>query len=423
MKQQVVTCGIYDHLSGILSGPEKPSERKTAFLIWNTGVGSRVGHFRGHFELAQVLASSGYTLLRFDLAGRGDSMPRSEKLAEQQRNSLDIQEAMDYLEQQYGFQNFVLLGVCSGAVDLHHVALIDYRVIGFVMVDTYIHETPWFKFHYYWQRLNPLRVARALKRRWKHFIANEQGPKEAFFGIYPSRDEIRAAWRDFMKRDLATMVIYTGGFNYIYSYERQFQDMLDGVELNQYFRFHLLDRSDHVFTALDQRQNFHKLLIEWVEDMLPRVESDLGSQSHLSLPKPLRANIKTEQEAAFLQLLARSKLFRGEELRAVQRCYHETHGTIVALQRQPMSEQETFVVKMGRDAAGNLAWFRPAPDQKGYWQMRVDSPTNSDDLGEIDRVGVGRDENGNPAHFVRLSNGAGWYRLVGDNQPASANKV
>lgn len=411
MKQQVVTCGAYGHLTGILSEPNKGKSSKIAFLIWNTGVGTRVGHFRGHYELAELLASLGHSLLRFDLAGRGDSLQRKEKVDEQRRNSLDIVDAMDYLEAYHDYHSFVLLGVCSGAVDLHHVALVDYRVIGFAMVDTYIHPTPLFKLFYYLQRLKPMRIVHAIQRRVKQLVTRSKVPQDTFYGVYPSTDEIRAAWRDFMKRDLATLVIFTGGFNYLFSYARQFHDMLGGVKLNQRFHFHLLDRSDHVFTLIDQRLEFHQLLKAWIDECLPKSHELMETLEDLRLPEELIESIQSHAEERFVISLAQSKMFRSEELLAILQCYRKTLKDLPASESSIPTKTHT---KLGRDHWGNPAYFHSVsnPDHKETWQLVMEGGHPEDHREpDFDDIIYGRDENGNPARFSRCKNTNQWFRL------------
>ncbi len=420
MKQQVISCGSHGHLTGILSQPDQPTDTKIAFLTWNTGIGTRVGHFRGHYEMAMVLAEADYSLFRFDLAGRGDSLQRAETVDEQQRNSLDIIDAMDYLQKQHGYDYFVLLGICSGAVDLHHVARIDYRVIGFVMVDTYIHPTRWFKFYYYLQRLTPLRIWRAGRRRLKLWFSTVTAPKDMFFGVYPDRDEIRAAWRDFMKRDLATMVIFTGGFNYLYSYARQFQDMLGDVKLNRRFRFHWLKHSDHIFTLINQRQQFHRLLLDWIQKSLPTINEQATKLAQLTLPKEISRSIQSLTEEKFIVSLVQSKSFRSDELLTILHCYRHALTDEVGAHSAQVSP--TFKPRLGRDQWGNPAWFCASPESQGGWQLLLDE-NNSPTIANYDKeaIQLGRDEHGNPASFVRSKNSNSWYRLPPPEASAFSN--
>ena len=105
MKQQAILFGKQNNLVGIYRFANKLTieigTKDVAFILWNTGVGTRNGHYRGNLELAEVIARSGYPSFRFDLSNRGDSDQRPSKAGEQERNTMDVREAMDELESQF----------------------------------------------------------------------------------------------------------------------------------------------------------------------------------------------------------------------------------------------------------------------------------------------------------------------------------
>src|SRR5690606_37848418 len=87
------------------------------------------------------LAPAGFLTLRFDVSGVGDSQPRPDCLAEADVPLTDIREAMDFLQSRYGIEEFILLGLCSGAYQAHESAVRDPRVVGTVQLDGYGYRT------------------------------------------------------------------------------------------------------------------------------------------------------------------------------------------------------------------------------------------------------------------------------------------
>jgi len=133
MKEQSQLFGQYQSLVGIITEPEVPNG--SAILLLNAGLIHRVGPNRIYVKLARQLAKEGFLVLRFDLSGIGDSKVRPDNLPFQKSNLDDIKQAMDYLQQTHGINQFLLAGHCGGAVNSFLASLEDKRVIGIGLIN------------------------------------------------------------------------------------------------------------------------------------------------------------------------------------------------------------------------------------------------------------------------------------------------
>jgi len=80
VSEKIFTCGPGGALVGVLTEPDvaRAPPDAPAVLLWNVGLNHRVGPFRVFVELARRLAEAGFTVLRLDLSGLGDSEVRKD---------------------------------------------------------------------------------------------------------------------------------------------------------------------------------------------------------------------------------------------------------------------------------------------------------------------------------------------------------
>lgn len=104
-------------------------------ILINAGLIHKVGPNRVYVKLARELAFKGTPCFRFDYAGQGDSLhPNVSRSFENIKNT-EIIQAMDAVQKNTGINRFVLIGICSGAVDAFKVSLEDNRIIGLSLID------------------------------------------------------------------------------------------------------------------------------------------------------------------------------------------------------------------------------------------------------------------------------------------------
>ena len=123
-------------LFGILTAPHPAAtdtadaagakELRTGILLLNAGGTHHIGSNRLYVTLARRWASQGHVVLRLDISGVGDSLPRpgeTENAIYTARAAEDIREAMHYLRERAGVSECRALGLCSGAYHAFKAAI------------------------------------------------------------------------------------------------------------------------------------------------------------------------------------------------------------------------------------------------------------------------------------------------------------
>lgn len=133
--ETVAQFGPDRSLVGILTAPSQATAAdRPAIVVMNTGITHRTGHHRIFVQWARALAAAGYAVLRFDQTGIGDSAGLARLTDESEAAQADLCDALDWM-QAGGHQQFVLLGICSGADLALRYAGADRRVRGVVLLD------------------------------------------------------------------------------------------------------------------------------------------------------------------------------------------------------------------------------------------------------------------------------------------------
>ena len=127
-------------LVGVLTPPAGTAPRDTAVLLLNAGVVHRVGPQRLWVTLARRLAESGFTVLRFDHAGLGDSPHRDDGLPWDQSSLADVDDALRWVEQSTPCRRFALLGLCAGTLTAFRAAQRDPRVNALVLLTALLED-------------------------------------------------------------------------------------------------------------------------------------------------------------------------------------------------------------------------------------------------------------------------------------------
>jgi pimeloyl-ACP methyl ester carboxylesterase len=141
VREEAVLFGTGDSLVGVITDPTEASRGRTppAFIFLNAGVTHRVGPNRLYVRLARSLASQGFIAMRFDFSGLGDSSVRTDDLPVEQSVIVEVREAMDLLKARRGTEQFILIGICSGATVSFMMAKEDRRVVGAVLINAQGH--------------------------------------------------------------------------------------------------------------------------------------------------------------------------------------------------------------------------------------------------------------------------------------------
>ncbi|MFL6692686.1 MAG: alpha/beta fold hydrolase [Ramlibacter sp.] len=139
VRDSLVRFGKESRLCGVLSEPAgEPRPRSgTVIVFLNAGHAYRVGPHGTYVQLARMLAESGYSVLRMDLAGVGDSEPEDPARAPELyalASVDDVRCAIDRLVA-LGHHDILLAGLCSGAYLAFQASLRDPRVHGVILMN------------------------------------------------------------------------------------------------------------------------------------------------------------------------------------------------------------------------------------------------------------------------------------------------
>src|SRR6185437_14447214 len=106
IRERVLPISEQPNLFGIVSGPPDGTPNHLPFIVMlNTGSTYRVGPHRFYVSLARQLAAKGFSCLRMDLCGLGDSItPYKERENDPYPATAfrDIDRTLDYLHSQFG---------------------------------------------------------------------------------------------------------------------------------------------------------------------------------------------------------------------------------------------------------------------------------------------------------------------------------
>lgn len=276
MMEKAHKFGAHDHLVGIASIPDDraSSEGRPAILFLNAGILHRVGPYGLYVDLARTVASDGFFSLRFDLAGIGDSQMTPEIMDYKEKVLSDIRDAMDWMQQKYHAETFVLAGLCSGAVNGYHAAVADARVTGLVMMDGFDYRTRGFYFRHYGPYLKrPAAfvkgMCRVLCRKISQlFRKNEYERQQAaiFTNELPPRQIAAGCFASMAERGVSLLSIYSGGIPYEYNSGKQFLEMFPKVDFKGLLQLEYFADADHTYTAYAQRKKLIACIRQWIND-------------------------------------------------------------------------------------------------------------------------------------------------------------
>ncbi len=193
------------------------------------------------------MADLGIASLRFDLSGIGESLAVGSQGTSLQRAQHEVGEAMDWLSQQFGFEQFLLFGLCSGADDALATAVQDDRVVGLSLLDGCGYRTPWFyinfiAYKYLPKLLSPGKLASKFASWMNATAAARSMPMGVDIREYPAREIAESQLVALVNRGVRLQFVYTGGAIDYYSYDDQFFDMFPSLAKYKPPRAKALDR-------------------------------------------------------------------------------------------------------------------------------------------------------------------------------------
>ena len=119
IRERALNISDSPHVFGILSEPERPVDADLpTIVLLNAGAAYRIGPGRMTVHIARQLAARGYRCLRLDVCGLGDSVVGAngvENDAYSPAAFRSVELALQTLRADFGAQQCVVTGLCSGA--------------------------------------------------------------------------------------------------------------------------------------------------------------------------------------------------------------------------------------------------------------------------------------------------------------------
>lgn len=138
LTERPVTLDAEVSLFGIVTEPRADNKRHRGVILLNVGAEHHIGASRIYVSLARHWARHGYTVLRIDLAGLGDSATRAGRPSGEVFPPAaleDIGAAVDFMRSRYGIEDLTLGGLCSGAYHSLRAAIAGLPVSRILMVN------------------------------------------------------------------------------------------------------------------------------------------------------------------------------------------------------------------------------------------------------------------------------------------------
>lgn len=227
------------HLVGIITEPAVSKRR--ACLMVSAGLMPKFGPFRLYTQLARRLARDGYTTLRLDLGGIGDSGPSISASPARERTHAEIAAAVEHLTRSFAIDSIVMGGLCSGAEDSFRYAETDPRVSGVWLIDPFAYKTPgWHARHL---------AYRAMRRSLRALGVYAPLPIDTANRLvdyqYMPHDESSRILRALVDRHARAHFVYTGGAHDHFNHAGQLAAMYPDIPLGDRVTVDYFSFTDH----------------------------------------------------------------------------------------------------------------------------------------------------------------------------------
>ena len=270
-RDEVLRIGPDHQLTGIVSVAATGQNARTGVIILNAGVLHRIGPHRIHVQLARALAARGFTTLRLDVGGVGDSVASSDAPTFRESAVADTRLAMSRMSELHGLDRFVVFGICSGADNALATALVDDRVAGIIAVDPPLYIS--------WQaRVRSLRAKLARQTsivsaaRWSLGVVRRQltarlrrravvepdsGGRET-----PELATYRAQLVRLVDRGVRVFSLYSNAHRGLYNHADQLFEVMP--ELRGRVDHRWFPTANHTFTELDAQAQLLDATTQWI---------------------------------------------------------------------------------------------------------------------------------------------------------------
>jgi hypothetical protein len=283
VSERAVSFAARGRLTGVFAEPDPSVARSAAPVVItsNVGVNHHVGPYRFSVDLARTLAQRGFSSLRFDLSGLGNSGVRTDALGDLEGAVDDHREAVRYLAA-HGHARFVPVGFCSSVDAVHRLSLEEPRVVGVCFVEGYAFKTLGARLRHplrylsgpRWRRLVTRKMPSLLRRlplasRLGQFTTAFAGQDAIFVRDYPAPSTLRRDYEQLSARGTRQLFVYAGGDG-LYVHERQFLEFTGLTSLGSTRKLVHLPHADHTLFRVSDRKQVVAHICAWMDrDVAP----------------------------------------------------------------------------------------------------------------------------------------------------------
>lgn len=271
MNERSVQIGANASVFGILTQPDpaRIQTDKPAVLILNAGLMYRIGPFRLHVNLARRLAELGFTTLRMDCSGKGDSPARTNVRSYDEAVIMDVHDAMEFVKSHCGIGQFILIGLCSGADDAFRASRMEAGVGGLVLLDGYAYPTARFYVRRFGRKLLSisawLRLAgRTFRKLSQRGQPHEMADQDVFGMAFPPKQEFEKGLRDVVARNGRILIVHSAGWAEYFNYEEQFRDAFPQLAQSQNISVRYFPKADHTYSLSSDRDRLLDTVVDWI---------------------------------------------------------------------------------------------------------------------------------------------------------------
>ncbi len=277
MTERVVEFGPDSSLVGILNQPRKDAAANsgTTVILLNSGTLHRVGPCRLYVRIARRLAECGIGSLRFDFSGIGDSPPRADGKPFHEYSINEVGDAIEYLIKTGAGNNFVLLGMCSGADTAWYSAVADERVKGIVLLDGFAHRNAAFYWNHYKCRIFNLSVWKQFVKKPGQafgFLLGSQEPADdliktdevVFDRDWPDRNTYAAGLDKLVARHTYLYYLFTGGAIDYFNHSQQLENTYEMLRNNSHVAVEYYPEANHMISDTNIQPRVIQSITQWV---------------------------------------------------------------------------------------------------------------------------------------------------------------
>ncbi|MEW8657762.1 MAG: alpha/beta fold hydrolase [Candidatus Thiodiazotropha endolucinida] len=298
-------------LYGILEQPEK-TVKDTAILLLSPGIKMRVGPHRMYNKLSKVLVDKGFTVLRYDFYGLGDSEGAlDQKILVDVYNSIqngryidDTIDAMDWLGTTYNIDKFVLGGLCGGAITGMLAGSADERVKGLIalgLINVFEGGEDNFSKFVTEGQLEDLKKGYISKLTdidsWKRIITLKSDFRTIFKILFKPirmisnsiRENLTARPKNkiefvhdessntnprfaptffsMLQQSKKMLLVYSGGDRLLWEFKEKFENIYKShlSDYSHIYELHTIPDANHILSLSEWEESMHKLVEEWLE--------------------------------------------------------------------------------------------------------------------------------------------------------------